>query len=284
MHDISVFDESFDLKNTFDYSLFIQLLPDGFTYSVYDDDNNIFLGLRHFYFGENFPSEYYRDTAETIINGEEILVKKFKNINLLYYSGKSTFIPQPLFQHDKIADYYRLNFSTAENEEILFNRFKNIPAVCVYGVDSMVYSLFNEKYSNLNLFHQSIPQIDPVYQFKKNKLKDPEVFVCFNTEFFNLYVLHENDLKYYNSFVYNTKEDVIYYILYAFENLKLDPEKTQIELSGDIEINSDICEWLKKYIRDIQLAEKPLTVNYSHVLKQIPGHYFVNLFNLVQCV
>ena len=51
---------------------------------------------------------------------------------------------------------------------------------------------------------------------------------------FEIVVIANNKLLLYNSFTFETKEDFIYYILFAAEQLGLNPETFELVLAGSI--------------------------------------------------
>ena len=59
----------------------------------------------------------------------------------------------------------------------------------------------------------------------------------------------------YNSFEYSSKEDFIYYILFAAEQLELNPEKFELQLLGHISKDDPLFKIAYKYIRNVSLLE-----------------------------
>ena len=90
-------------------------------------------------------------------------------------------------------------------------------------------------------------------------------------------------LQYYNLFRYKTKEDFIYFLLAALEQIGLNPERAQIVLSGAIEKDFQLYEMIFRYIRHSDFIEKNQAFEYAHVLDEVKYHQFYSLYNILQC-
>ena len=61
----------------------------------------------------------------------------------------------------------------------------------------------------------------------------------------------KNKLMFYNRFNFTTKEDVIYYLLFAIDQLKLNPEEIPVVITGNI--SEDNYKIIYKYIRNVSI-------------------------------
>jgi len=68
-------------------------------------------------------------------------------------------------------------------------------------------------------------------------------------------VIANDKLLFYNSFNYQSKEDFIYYILFTAEQLELNPEKFELNLSGIIDTESELFKIAYRYVRKVGLLE-----------------------------
>ena len=96
-------------------------------------------------------------------------------------------------------------------------------------------------------------------------------------------VIEGNNLKFYNSFAYDTKEDLAYYVLFVFEQLKLNPESMALQIMGEIERKSDNYSFLYQYIRNFGFVNRNVGFDYSYYIEELPGHFHYNLFSQYHC-
>ena len=131
--------------------------------------------------------------------------------------------------------------------------------------------------------HNSTPLIETLILRYKNQDSNT-VFVNFQKGEFGILLLEGNQVKLYNSFRYETKEDFVYYVLFACEQLKLNPETIELVLIGELDVESDHYQLLYKYVRNINLISKPDAFSYCYELNELPGQYFYNLYCQYLCV
>ena len=117
----------------------------------------------------------------------------------------------------------------------------------------------------------------------KNKTRNNSLFVQLHKDYFELVYLKNGKLFFHNSFKFKTKEDFIYFLLAAIDQLNLNPETVKLNLLGDFSKSSIFYEMVYQYIRHIEFVEKNEIFNYSYLLDKIAHHQFHTLFNVLQC-
>ena len=100
-----------------------------------------------------------------------------------------------------------------------------------------------------------------------------------HSERFEVLVINSGKLTFYNTFAYQTAEDFIYYLLFVFEQLKLNPETANVELLGELEKSSAVYQLLYKYIRNIKFGARPDAFDYSFKITSLPKQYYYSLFS-----
>jgi hypothetical protein len=93
---------------------------------------------------------------------------------------------------------------------------------------------------------------------------------------FEIVVVENNLLKFYNRFEYLTKEDFIYYLLFTAEQLQLNPEEFPLVLIGAIAEADELYLIAYKYIRDVSFLN-PGSMLHS---KDSSSKYFTLLNSL----
>ena len=101
---------------------------------------------------------------------------------------------------------------------------------------------------------------------------------------YDIIVTEANRLIFFNSFRYQTSEDFIYYILFTFEQLGLNPENILLQFAGEIDKTSPTYFITSKYIRNIHFASRPDSYEFSYGFDKIAAHTHYSLFNEPLCV
>jgi len=83
-----------------------------------------------------------------------------------------------------------------------------------------------------------------------------DAFIHLSDSFIELLIKQKGSLVFYNQFSVETDEDVLYYILFAFEQLHLDPHKMSLFFAGERATDSTLVKDLTNYIGRLQPAER----------------------------
>jgi hypothetical protein len=117
----------------------------------------------------------------------------------------------------------------------------------------------------------------------KSEEKRTEVFIQINKEFFDIVILIDGELKLYNNFLYVNSTDLIYFILYACKQLKIDTKKTPFHFIGDfskkVSLFIELLSYLPKSSK-LHLDEITGQTMFSH---KIDASRFYSLLSLHKC-
>lgn len=271
-------DDLFDGRQTKNYRLAIQLGPDGISAGVWDDVYNKVLVLERFAFEKTFNSNALLVLAHTAIKQSNILGYPYKKVSLAIVNTKSTLVPNALFDTNEKEALLKFNHPLEEGEIIVIDNLSNLDAKNIYAIPKVIEQQFKELYAHLNIIHYSSPLIEQVLiTNKRNNVSS--VIVHVRSAGFEVLVIDSGKLIFYNTFSYQTPEDFIYYLLFVFDQLKINPETINVELVGELEKNSPVYQLLYKYIRNIKFGSRPDSFDYSFKITALPKQYYYNLFS-----
>jgi hypothetical protein len=111
----------------------------------------------------------------------------------------------------------------------------------------------------------------------KNKLDNAYLF--FNENILNITIFKDENLVFSNAFLFKTKEDILYYILFTFEQLKISTESVKVKLYGHIVKNDEIYKLLYDYIRNIEFGINMTTIKVPTEMNLLENHQLQGLFN-----
>ena len=100
----------------------------------------------------------------------------------------------------------------------------------------------------------------------------------------DILVCNEKGLQLFNTFKHQSAEDFIYYTLFVYEQLELNPDEIDCCLLGEIDKPSGIYDLTYKYIRNIRFIKRNENVQLSPVINQIPEHFYYPLLHQHLCV
>jgi hypothetical protein len=114
-------------------------------------------------------------------------------------------------------------------------------------------------------------------------MQAPIVTVNVRSSFIDLIATQNKRLLLFNTFPYKTPEDYIYYLLFVYEKLELNPETVNLVLKGNIDRNSDLYKISNKYIRNVSFGTRPDTFSFSYRFDNLAHHQYAALLNQNLC-
>ncbi len=281
MYEFAFLDETLDINTTQSYHLSIQVSLNGFSFLILDTVRNKYVALK------NYPLDKQKgipeDQLKDIFKKDEFLSRKYKSSSYLFITDKSTLVPSPLFNKEKIKEYLMFNQPLEEHDKIFYNVIKNAGFYTVYSIPVNICEILDKQFPEIKSCHQSVPFIEQILLKNQPGGFDHSTFIHITPGIFDIAVSRSKKLMLYNQFRYRNENDFIYFVLYIFEQLKLNPEKTLLLLSGEITKTSKYYESVKKYIKSIRFEKRDSQFTYSYTFNQIPEHTFIPLLNLYNC-
>lgn len=207
-----------------------------------------------------------------------------KSYSLGVVSAKSILVPEPLYSENTREDYLAFHFGRKNKQDVIFsNKLLNAGCYCIFSVPENIVQLYRYFFPEIKIMHCSVPLIENILLDNKNENSE-KVTLNIRTKIFELLVTKGGALVYYNVFSYQAKEDVIYYLLFACEQLKLNPENIALQLSGDIEKNSPLYSIIHTYIRNVSFMARNAGFDYSYRFSELSNQTFYSLFSQYKCV
>lgn len=274
----SIIDEAFDSGKTAGCQLIVQISVDGLILGVKEIQKNKFIALENYRFQEVYTFDTAIDLLGLLSAESKLIPSKYKSVKCLVVNSLSTIVPAPLFEESKKSMYLKFNTSLTEEELVIVDDIKNLDAKNVFAIPLMLKTKLGALFPNVTYHHCSTVLIESLLAQSKNQ-SVKKLFVHVQLSHFEAIVVEGKNLLFYNTFNYQTPEDFIYYLLFVYEQLQLNPETIEAVLLGDIEKNSETYLLSQKYIRNLRFGERSETADYSYQLQTLSKHTYFTLFN-----
>lgn len=280
---ISLKDETLLNEALGEYSLAIQLGNDFILFCILEHKRKKFLFLETYQFQGETDMAIITEYAKKVIKKSALLQSSFRNVIISYVNQKSTLIPLPLYSEDHKIDYFRINHNLEKGMGLHTDKIQILEAINIYAIQDVVEHNMRQLFPVARINHFSTALIESfLLKYKNHTEKTAIVHVQLSS--FEIIVVHGKNLNFYNSFAIKTPEDFVYYILFVFDQLKLNPDSIDLVLCGQIIRNSELFSLLSQYVRNIRFEPRDESCDYSYVFEEIPQHFYYNLFNQFKCV
>ncbi len=176
------------------------------------------------------------------------------DVKLIYYNKTSTLVPSTLFDHKNSLNYLKYNTSIniddiAANDQVLNHEINN-----VYIPNTEINNFIFEKFRTFDFFHYSSLIIEKISNELVENFSE-KFFLNINDGFIDILFFKDKKLMFYNSYDYNSDEDILFYLLFCFSELKLNPDEIHTVFSGSIDLDSKLYELIYTYVRNVELID-----------------------------
>jgi len=233
-------------------SLIIKLGSYGVTLVVSDNLDNI-IEFNQKEFKEYVEDSYLCKNLELFIKESDINISNIINVELIVCNKLSSIVPKNLFEEKLSLDYLKFNSKLLKDDYPANDMIEEIGAVNVYLPYINVNNYLIEKFGSFNYYHYSTILIKKL--IKHNSSKDLTLYANIELNNFQVLILKNRKLIYYNNFDIKEKEDILYFILFVMEQNKIDCNNDKLLLLGDIHKESDIYKLLIKFINNIEIMD-----------------------------
>ena len=260
------------------YILTIQHSLDGLSFVIFDTEEQKFLSLKHYHLNEsNVPLSILITELQ---EKEQWNINDFKSVKIIIDNNLNTFVPKEYYQKELESDYLsmlNIKSETQTMSDLISNDIYNI-----YPVSPDIDNVLKMS-DKIKIYHASSIKIDSLIKEFSERIQGTRAFVNVKNNSYELTIINDTKLIFHNYFNFNTKEDFLYFILFTFEQLKIDNETIPLYFMGLIEEKSVIVELCSRYIRNIRFFNRNNNHNYINELDSIPYYYYYILYSSVSC-
>ncbi|MFT3739630.1 MAG: DUF3822 family protein [Breznakibacter sp.] len=275
-------DEAFDPTLSQSYYLSIRVATDGVSFCILDPVRNLFITFGYHPLeikNGNWAELWY------ILETEPLFELEYQKVIVLYEEKYSVLVPGMLYRADRTAEILNFTFSSGlENAIYMENRIKLADAVNIFAIPKQLADRFRNQFGDVHFLHATTPLLESNMIDGLPVNGQSTIRLHFEKNRFYILVLERRNLKLFNQFDISSPNDMIYFLLFAIDQLQLSTNDILLLLSGTIERDGEYQQMLKNYFKKVRFEKIDRHVNFSHALRDVdyPRHF--QLFNFSLCV
>ncbi|MCK4921834.1 MAG: DUF3822 family protein [Bacteroidales bacterium] len=272
MNDFKFIDERYNIQNTLEYRLSIQVNPDGFSVLMCDSDSKIIKILHHNTGNFEKTLEIFRQDDSI----DELKRISFKEINILINNCDFSFVPKVLYEKDTEKIYLSHSTIISDDAKIKSTRIDENDSRLIFKLDSDIQALIKLFKNSPNILHLS----NSILPYIQKKIQGNGI--TFHSTGNILYVAYfkQNKLIFFNAFHYMDPSEMVFHAVNSFKKLNIDSNPTSYYY-GDMDSESKAYDLLKKYFPELQQFDKEIPFGIAGNLNE---NYFSNLLESLDCV
>lgn len=272
-------DNAFDPSASERYCLVLQVDRERLTLAVLDNISNDFLAFESWFFKKAVSDAQMAEQIERLCTDHEWLTNGFKRTDVIVTSEKFTFVPAAMFDSSAAREYLAFNVPLTDTDSVRNDVLRQADSRNIYAIDRKLENALLKISKDIRIRHHLTPLIEKVLSSGKN-ITEKRMHAHVRQGQFDVIIADDGKLLLGNVYTYQSPEDFIYFLLFAAEQLKLNPEKFSLEISGEVETGSALMAIAKKYVRHVHFADRPADVRFSEGFNRFPAHFHYNLFAL----
>jgi len=248
------------------------------SYAIIDKKAKQCVGLCSVPIGSSLGRMERRAFYKEFLSVNHIINFPFSERQVLLSNRECVFIPEEVFNEEEMEMYISSSFGSDFAGKCYFMRMPELKNYLVFKVPEWLIKLYDEQLSGASIKHASAYLVESVYRLSR-QLNELVVHAHFKRASFELVIVEKGKLLFYNSFTYQTSEDIAYFIMYALKQWGI--EDSKISISGLLDTTSDELHWLRKYLTNIISFPDDAFSPYPASLEN-PSSY-INLLNPSLC-
>jgi len=276
-------DKTFDSKLVSKYDLNLNIGNDLILVDVLKSKTHIAIAEKNFenkLNQETFPISNFTKALKTC---PVRISKQYGKVSISIANTLFSIIPKALFEKESIHLYLELNASIKESHDYQYQIIHKEGIVICYALPKNLNDWIKKVFPSAKLTHEVAVLIESVLR-DFYSLAENRVIVNLHKDYFDIVILNKGKLEFVNSFRFSEKEDLLYYILFSFEQLSINPNLIEVFLIGEIKKGGDEHQLLFKYIKNLHFGFRNKNIKIAGGLNEIPNHLFYTIFNQGLCV
>ena len=268
--------ENFNIGLANSYHLSIQLGVYHFSYCLLNTTTFTYDYIK------KYPLTYKDNTATEIteiINNDAILKADFSSQSIAFVNFPSTLVPDKMYKKEEAESL--LAFNTKVIGTVLADNIISQKAYLIYSVPKSILTIVSNFFPKAKYKAQESILIQQYSELNTEKKK---AYLYLNEQKVSITIFNGDKLIFNNSFKYTSKEDLLYYVLFSFEQLKLSPDSIDTTVFGTIEDTDESFSLMYEYIRNIKLGKRPHQFTFPTEFNPLADHKYFGLFTQILCV
>jgi hypothetical protein len=214
---------------------------------------------------------------EKLFQKHQLAQMEFDEVVVVHSNTLFGLVPKSLFNADHLQEYLKYNTKVLATDVLSYDEVEHHDLVNVYVPYMNINNYIYELYGEFTYMHNGTVLLQALMN---NQSQDQET-VCYvhvNKKQLDITVLNQRKLLLYNSFIYETKEDFVYYVLFVLEQLDLDTKTTSVKLFGAIDEDDALFQLCYNYIQHLSILEpsSPQLIKLGELLPNSKDFTLIN--------
>ncbi|HUR12380.1 MAG TPA: DUF3822 family protein [Flavitalea sp.] len=258
--------------------LVIEISDRLFSYILFNREEKSLFCLRQYHF-DWIAKNTTAEQLEQLINLDPYLQHPVKDVVVIYNYPESNLIPEQHFHISMNKSLTELVYGHAKKGLVVSEKVKGWDLYNVYRIPREVHTRMQQRFSAGKYWHFYTLLLSGDKMTEKDRC-----MLVFYSDRFICRLFSKGRLQMMQTWLYETPEDVSYYLLSLCTQFGLNQETFPLKLSGLIDEKSTLYTELMKYFQHVEADQVPDDIHTNQLLDEYPAHYFSPLLKMAECV
>ena len=258
------------------YHLTIDISLCRFSYCILDTESLTYEYLKSYSIESNDINQISEQIISQITK-DEILKLEFSSQIISFSGFPNTLIPNDFFNEEQNKEMLEFNADVYEhilNDDVPIHDLK-----IIYSIPEKIMDICKSFFSTAKYISQNAVLIK---QYSLSKISTDSAYIYIDTSNINITIFSKNKLLFHNTFTYKEKEDMLYFVLFCFEQLNISTENINATIYGNIKEDDERYKLLYDYIKNITLGKRSDYFKFPKEFKEIQQEFY-SLFTSILC-
>lgn len=205
--------------------------------------------------------------------------RRFEKIQVAVVTPDFCLVPQAYAEAANASEWLQFAAGMAGHKRAAAHRIHE--ATFCFGIDNELAAYLEKTFVHPTLKHAGLATLQ--LHFSQQSLGGADLFLNLHEGWMELSSLNQGQIVFYNTFSYTTAEDVLYYLLFAMEQLGRSPADTRLAFAGEVAASDALLATIGSYVKELRLVVGQPQLTLPAQAAALPAHYYFTLFNQHVC-
>jgi len=176
----------------------------------------------------------------------DLLKQPFSGIQVLV-DAPTMLVPEEEFQESDIQALFDHVYKGFEYHLKTFVRLPEMHSVAVYAIEKDILTVIGDHSDHYQILPASVPVWRYMHRHEQG-MNRRKLFAYFHDEKIDVFSFSHNRFVFANNFKVDNEHDALYFILYTWSQMKLDSEKDELHMIGDVLNRRWLSERIHQYL------------------------------------
>ncbi|MCD7937962.1 MAG: DUF3822 family protein [Tannerellaceae bacterium] len=232
--------------------LSIRLNPDGLSFSIYNPSVSESYLYKEISLDKRTA---YTEALKECFFENSFFTWPFLRTHIIETTPLYTLLPSSLVQEKTQERFLSYNFEQ-ETGHVLVNKPDIPDATLLFNVQEEVYEFCSRSFIHPAYYHHLTPLLG-LWRTQSSSHAQACMYVFIHPGFIDVACYRNGNLNTVNSFTYQQPQDILYYILYIWQQKEMDQLNDLLFVTGTTEFFPSLIKNLQIYLNNVQPAEIP---------------------------